>query len=335
MKNKISTAILIITVFVIILSGSCKKENNKGSTPIPEPDWVIQDIDSTLLSFNKILFKDTLKGWILGDEGTYVTTTDGGENWEASLLSDVNLYDMFYLNTVKAWIVGDNNTILFSSNDCESWTPQSIVANADLKSIFFTDGLNGWAVGTSDENPSVILHTFNGGTGGNGWLPQTPPENEFALNGVFFINQLEGWVVGDHGTLFRTVNGGAEWTTQSSNTTEKLNVICFVNDEIGCIVGDKGKYLFTYDGGENWYVPYPFSPFEINDIYFLDDSHGWAVGLNGTVFYTQNAGGNWYEQNSETISTLNSVFFSNLDFGWAVGETPDSKGLLLKFVGND
>ncbi len=93
--------------------------------------------------------------------------------------------------------------------------------------------------------------------------------------------------------------------------------------------------MYSFDGGENWFFPYPFSPFEINDIYFLDDIHAWAVGLNGTVFYTQDGGGKWWEQNSETTSTLNSVFFSNLDFGWTVGETPDSKGLLLKFVGNN
>jgi hypothetical protein len=32
-------------------------------------------------SYNKIHFVDSLTGWVVGDSGTIVHTSDGGENW--------------------------------------------------------------------------------------------------------------------------------------------------------------------------------------------------------------------------------------------------------------
>ena len=47
------------------------------------------------------------------------------------------------------------------------------------------------------------------------------------LFGVFFTDANNGTVVGDDGTILRTTNGGTNWTSQTSGTTENL-IWCFL-----------------------------------------------------------------------------------------------------------
>jgi hypothetical protein len=69
------------------------------------------------------------------------------------------------------------------------------------------------------------------------------------LNAVTAIDSLNLWVVGDHGTVIRTVDGGMTWTTVESGTTRNLNAVCLVDRDHGWIVGDSGTVLIYRRGG--------------------------------------------------------------------------------------
>ncbi|OYT13328.1 MAG: hypothetical protein B6I19_05730 [Bacteroidetes bacterium 4572_114] len=84
-------------------------------------------------------------------------TTDGAESWE-------NIYDeyvgsMFFLSPEEGWIgrpYGDES-VLYTNNGGSTWDTQ--YSDNSIFDIFFTDSLNGWAVGPN----GLILHTNNGG----------------------------------------------------------------------------------------------------------------------------------------------------------------------------
>lgn len=72
------------------------------------------------------------------------------------------------------------------------------------------------------------------------------------LRSVYFINETTGWVVGDNGTIGKTVNGGVNWTAQTSPVNVNLNSVKFQDANIGAACGNNGKLILTSNGGAIW-----------------------------------------------------------------------------------
>eukprot|EP00913_Durusdinium_trenchii_P019523 g18353.t1 len=90
-----------------------------------------------------------------------------------------------------------------------------------------------------------------------------PMQDDANLHDVRFVSTKFGWAVGDHGVIWKTVDGGRNWELVPSPVTCPLRHICFLTDRIGWIAGGGivpytrlgyGVLLFTEDGGRNWRV---------------------------------------------------------------------------------
>src|SRR3990170_6545180 len=83
----------------------------------------------------------------------------------------------------------------------------------------------------------------------NGWIYQNPYPTKNTLLSVKFITPQKGWVVGEHGTILYTEDGGENWEAQESGTEQTLTNIVFVNDKVGWAVGGRaGTIIHTEDG---------------------------------------------------------------------------------------
>ena len=58
-----------------------------------------------------------------------------------------------------------------------------------------------------------------------------------------------GYVVGDGGTIIKTLDGGVTWNLLQSGTTYELNSVSFPNSTTGYTAGDLGTILKTTNGG--------------------------------------------------------------------------------------
>ena len=83
-----------------------------------------------------VFFVDANNGWAvgtpLGDYGTIVHTTDGGDNWQQQIDDDipkVALRSVFFPESTTGWAVGDkkdgHGTILRTTNAGVDWTRQT------------------------------------------------------------------------------------------------------------------------------------------------------------------------------------------------------------------
>ncbi|MEP7236032.1 MAG: YCF48-related protein, partial [Ignavibacteriota bacterium] len=79
------------------------------------------------------------------------------------------------------------------------------------------------------------------------------------LNAVHFGNIARGYVVGDHGTILMTTDGGYTWVQQHCPTTQNLRSIHMSDPFHGIICGDSGVILTTQNGGywDNGVDPMP------------------------------------------------------------------------------
>ena len=94
-----------------------------------------------------------------------------------------------------------------------TWTPQNIpYIGFPLWSVSFIDSDNGYAVGGNPFNGTAgILRTTNGGSD---WVLQPTP-TPLPLHGVSFSDALTGTIVGMHGVILRTTNGGVTFVEEN------------------------------------------------------------------------------------------------------------------------
>lgn len=121
------------------------------------------------------------------------------------------------------------------------------IASRNYTDVYFFNATTGIAIGGWESNDSIatIIRTTDGGAN---WMPILDGI-ESMLNGIFFYNSTEGYIVGDDGDVYFSNDAGSTWTLQSipNNNTYGLNAVCFKNPYYGVAVGSDGKLLWYVD----------------------------------------------------------------------------------------
>ncbi len=158
----------------------------------------------------------------VGDFGTIIRTTDGGNSWSKVPLptevdlpediaeiiepGDVLLYGIDFPTPTDGWIVGEFGVIVATQDAGETWISQKTPTETTLFGVDFADNLRGWAVGIDE----VLLHTVDGG---QNWKRQSVPRREGFLLGIYNV-EIEGnvgWAIGDNGLVLRSTDAGESW----------------------------------------------------------------------------------------------------------------------------
>ena len=137
-----------------------------------------------------------------------------------------------------------------------------------------------------------------------------------------------GYVAGEGGIILKTVDGGTNWTSLSSGTSNSLYSIYFPGANVGYAVGSGGTILKTSDNGTNWNAQVSGTTKQLNSVYFTDTATGYAAGVAGTILKTNTGGTDWAAVNAATASTFNSVYFTDANIGYVAGES----GTILKTI---
>jgi photosystem II stability/assembly factor-like uncharacterized protein len=139
------------------------------------------------------------------------------------------------------------------------------------------------------------------------------------LRAMAFLDAKRAFVVGDHGLVLASEDGGRKWTARAVPTKQHLMDISFVGEN-GWIAGYQGVILHTKDGGRTWEQQQTGTTQTLETIFFADPGHGWVVGWAGTILRTSNGGANWELVKCDAASwSLSSAFFKDTQNGWLVG----------------
>jgi photosystem II stability/assembly factor-like uncharacterized protein len=88
--------------------------------------------------------------------------------------------------------------------------------------------------------------------GGRSWRQGRVPVSS-TLAALWFQDDQNGWAVGHHGVVLRTLDGGATWSRQpGAGSDATLLDLTFTGPRRGFIVGAYGSLLVTSDGGDRW-----------------------------------------------------------------------------------
>ncbi|MFA6233936.1 MAG: YCF48-related protein, partial [Bacteroidota bacterium] len=107
-----------------------------------------------------IFFTHPDTGWIVGDMGRILRTTDGGTTWDPVPSPTLeNLRRVMFTSVSTGTAVGDNGVILRTTDGGNTWDQQNSGLGSDLTSVFFVDNDNGMVTGER----GLVIATMNGG----------------------------------------------------------------------------------------------------------------------------------------------------------------------------
>jgi len=300
-----------------------------------------EQTSGTTYSLHSVHFADENVGWAVGDNGTILKTTNGGDYWFGQTSNTTkSLNKIHCIDSNTSWIIG-GTVVLNTTNGGAEWTQNSISNGdtIDFQSVFFIDNNIGWLVGNGHiagtGHYEIILKTVDGG---EVWIEQDINYPDIFYTSVCFINADIGWVSGC-ANIYNTTNGGEEWSFQHQLCSGEhcLSSLQFTSANTGWVISQEwssriswGDIWKTTDGGENWISKYcggdssglPI-PFCVN---FVDNDYGWAIADN-IILATTNGGDEWTEQLNNPSYELESIYFVDNSTGWAVG----GNGLILKY----
>jgi photosystem II stability/assembly factor-like uncharacterized protein len=190
------------------------------------------------LDLYSIEFADKERGFIVGDEGLILATTDGGRSWyEQKSGVQEQLFHLSFRGR-DGWAVGTKGTILHTSNGGNNWYPQRSGTDKDLNRIFLITEKTGLISGDN----GTLLRTENGGAT---WEQVGLKVGE-PLFGISFIDKKTGWVVGYQGRVVRTYDGGRSWVDQASTTEADLFSVSF-RENRGYAIGRDGLVMRYFE----------------------------------------------------------------------------------------
>ncbi|MFZ5432937.1 MAG: YCF48-related protein [Calditrichota bacterium] len=255
-------------------------------------DWTWQNPLPTGCNLNGVAFAGEQECWAVGNLGTVLHSTDGGQNWQLIPLDvNVDLWDITFVDALHGWIIGAGNTILRTTDGGTTWSELDVGTTCTVASIYFVNADEGWAVGNGGYT-SIIRHTTDGGLT---WAAQTPPATcHDRLYDVFFLNASTGWAVGNYGSRIHTSDGGQTWVNQTSGWQfRELRSVFFLDDSLGWAVGNT-KILRTTNGGVLWNSGFPdLNNYVYHTVRFSDPANGIAITGN-CISRTTNGGFTWH-----------------------------------------
>ena len=264
-------------------------------------------------------------GWEMNTFGNTAThggvlyyTTDGGGTWQRKVLAtspdtigegvqfvdENNGWALFYLPSIGSGITR-------STDGGNTWSP--IVHSSMVGSTYFVDANNGWSATRYAKGNAPLYWTITHSTdGGATWSVQyTDSGNSGAtLRVIQFTDLNHGWVAGDSAKIFRTMNGGVDWTkVANTGLTPDAYSSCifFVDSNNGWIgtnssatfgLGPLRGILHTTDGGSSWTIQHPAFLLDstkahtakLYSFFFRDADTGWFTSDYSVIGHTTDGG---------------------------------------------
>lgn len=139
------------------------------------------------------------------------------------------------------------------------------------------------------------------------------------IDAIHFVDSQLGYCGGGFINLRKTVNGGASWTTLS---TQKIRDFSFFDTTFGYAASIVGTSMAkTTDGGTTWAN---FTPPNSNSLWAVSatsSTTAYFVGTGGVLWKTANGGTSVSVLNSGTLEQLNDIVFTSASVGMIIGES--------------
>lgn len=311
------------------------------SISFPQSGW-IEQVSGTTQNLTSIFFTDINNGFIVGNAGTLLKTTDGGTTWDLqSLGNTVNLKTISFLDSQNGYIFGPGKTFYKTTDAGNSWQNLSDSIKYSFQAMSFLNLQNGIAIQSSYNDTAIVYRTTDGGLSWN-YLSKVTNENTYLqLLDIYYLDEntiVTAGYMAWSAVVHQSTDGGVTWSFRllaGSSNGVAYTKTQFINSTTGFLLINSGQSSMyssdiykTLNSGTSWQSVNASLPL-CRSIFMLDENTGYAVGNNqyylgdakpGAIYKTSNGGTTWIQQVSNTNKTLRDVYFTDPDHGIIVGD---------------
>ncbi len=239
--KRINFTKLISFVLVFMAFAISNAQDWEWRNPLPQGNRI-----NDIYAFNES------KAIAVGDRGTIMRTSNGGESWQISRIKYPKwLYSIHFANSTTGFISDSDGQIYKSTDGGETWEIISKPSSTAISNVYCLSDIDIISI-------SYDGSIFKSTDGGETWNSKSNPgSNSAYLNEIYFIDDNVGFIVGGSqygqgAELFKTTDRGETWTDIAINYETEFASIFFINSTTGFIVGKYGTILKTTDVGETW-----------------------------------------------------------------------------------
>ncbi len=288
--------------------------------------WVPQT-SGTIEKLNDAIFQNQTTGYVCGNSGVILKTTDGGTNWIAKPSNTSHDLKCIMINPVNndyVLAVGNVSTLLLSTNAGATFSNVAVspvdwnkVRHADIFNVYVCGGMGRVAKSTNAGANWTII----------------PVNSSDTLISMWVFNSTTVIVGAKHGKMFKTTDSGSNWV-QISNAFPDIDVkdFYFQNSSTGYAISGgvssfRGEIMKTVNGGMNWFSTYLMPT-------YVDMDRILIVGNEAYITYTDKislhygnilksfsgaSGTQWYMLQTVFSNTAPALTFGSSTILYAVG----------------
>ncbi len=237
-----------------------------------------------------------------------------------------NLKSLCFLDSLNGWVAGNKGMIIKTTNGGISWASQQVDTTSNIAQILFFNSQFGWAVApvlVMDSTLSYGARIYRTTNGGDQWSYKFLPDE--LIYSVTFTDSLRGYIGSAFGRFFRTTDGGLTWIEAPVNPAPlfPINRIKFISPERGYAVGGRfdlaAVIWHTTNGGVSWFSA-AVGGEPLYDIGFIDSSRFITVGgdpeYGVTNATTTDAGANWTYDTLGFFGIASAISFRTAKEAW-------------------
>jgi len=209
-------------------------------------------------------------------------TTDGGASWDSTWFRDQLFWGMNFIDENTGWMGGEQGVLLGTTDGGQNWNEAVYEPGATtgfaMEHVSFVTPQIGYGVGGRFDLTSTIWSTVNGGAT---WRATNyglePMYDIIYLTDQHFITAGGDFDFG--AAVLTTLDGGANWTYFYTGYWGQGRAIAArTDDHLFVPLGFAGTMMYTEDRGNTWLTVDNPDLTPIFDIVFFDSTNGLMIG---------------------------------------------------------
>jgi photosystem II stability/assembly factor-like uncharacterized protein len=255
----------------------------------------------------------------VGFNGTVIKSTDGGNTWKiVSFPSQEDLSAISFIDSQTGWLA--NRSVYKTMDGGLNWSIINTFENQYLYYIqFLTQNLG---YGLAFSSTTGLKKTTDGGMT---WMHL----NDQEFQKIHFVDGLNGWASGTerhgfkyYGTILRTTDGGLNWQTVLTDSTNPFEDMFVLSNNLVWAVHKSGYLYRSTDGGSTW-QKHNLIDENVSSVFFINALTGylftWNFDSGSKIYKTTDGGENWLMKHNLNSPSEFKIKFYNEDIGIVSG----------------